>query len=419
MMYFVKNKMLVESSGKVVKTVSDEVFLTADLAGNLFDYGKYVEAVRSNLSQHVVRLFLLNENEVPMQDVSEYLLSGNLSYNYQQGQTHSLNLTLYNHDGFWITHPIRGNLWSKTKFRLDIGVYFNGTVYWKKCGIFAVKENNISGQPEDTITLQLYDKFALLDKKISGTIDSELKIPVGTNLVSAIKLCLACDSGGGIAYDYKPVLFETDLSDVTTPYTITKSPNTSIGEVIIDLANMVSCDVFYNENGNLTLRPGIDELPLDKRGVSWFYTEDELLYSTPSIGIDYASMINKIIVKGAIENGKQFKGIAENKIPWSQSNVNFNRTNTEIIEDSNITSDDLAKERAEYELQKRIISYMKTGFKSVFIPHLMPKDVVVWNYKKQGVVNEKYVISSLSFSLGDGYLTDIEMSNVSEVNLRV
>ena len=35
-----------------------------------------------------------------------------------------------------------------------------------------------------------------------------------------------------------------------TPYTITTDENCSIGDIIIELADMISCDVYYNSSGN-------------------------------------------------------------------------------------------------------------------------------------------------------------------------
>ena len=414
-MYIVKNKILVDSFGKIIKTVNNEIFLTADKINNIFTFPDYVNAINSNLSVHVIKLYLLNSDETPMFDVSEYLISGNLSYNYQNGQTHSLNITISNYDNFWSAHPVLGNLWRGTKFQLDIGLYSLGNVYWRQCGVFVVKDITLNDQPDNTINLQLYDKFALLDGKIGGTINSDLKIPVNTNLVDALKMCLEYEDDYGNIYDFKPIIFEKDLSEFKTPYTITKTGNTTIGDVIIELANMVSQDVFYNSYGNLTLRSGVDDKPLSEQGIVWHYNDEDLLYSSAGISIDGGAIINKYIVKGAIENGKQFKGTAVNDNPFSPSNVYFNPVNSRVLEDKNIYSDSLAQERANYELQKCILNYMKQGFKSIFIPHLLPKNIITWTNKRFGIVNEKYVITSLSFTLGDGNLMDLEMSKVQEV----
>ena len=419
-MYYIKNKMLQDSSGRLFKTIKDEFFLTADPIDRFIEYSKYVNAVRSNLVLQVVKLYILNEDETPLKDVSEYVLNGSVSYNYQQGQTHSLNLTLVNSDGFWVAEPINGNVWNGSKFRLDIGLYSGGNVFWRKCGIFVVQNVSIQGGASQQLSLQLYDKFAIYDGKISGKIDSDFKIPVGTNLKEAIELCVHYeDKDNGVKmFDTKPVIYEMDLSSITTPYTITKSPDATLGDIIIELANMASQDVFYNENGNLTLRPGNDALADDTRGVQWYYTQyDHLDYAEPTYTIDYGAIVNKMTVKGAIINGAQIKGTAINNNPLSKSNVILNRVNAEILEDSNIQTNELALERAKYELNKRLISYTKNSYKSIFIPHLMPKDVVMWTCPEFNIYNEKFIIQSLSFSLGGGFFMSIDMTNMKEVGV--
>lgn len=417
-MLIVKNKILQDNTGSLVKTVLDEYFLTADINENFWAYDKYVSAVRSNLALHAIKLYLLNEDETPLHDVSEYVLSGNLSYNYQQGQTHSLNLTVVNSNGFWVAEPIVGNIWNGTKFRLDIGVYASGSVFWRQCGIFVLKDVSFQGSPAQTVSLQLYDKFALFDGKITGKMDSDFKIPVNTDLQTAINMCVhySDEENGVKVFDTKSVIYESDLSSIKTPYTITKSPETTMGDIIIELADMASQDVYYNENGNLTLRPGNDAFSHDKRGVQWYYTEyDHLDYADPTYSIDYGAIINKMTVKGGIANGYQFKGIAINKNPLSKSNVNLNQVNAEILEDDNIMSDDLALERAQYELNKKLLAYTKNSYKSIFIPHLMPKDVVMWTCPEFNIYNEKFVIQSLSLQLGSGFFMSIDMANIKEV----
>ena len=422
-LYYIKNKTLIDRNGNIFKTVNDEIFLTADNISGVYSYSDYVSAIRSNLGMHVIKLYTLNEDESINQDVSEYVLSGTYTHNYQQGQTHSLSIILNNADGFWKAEPINGNIWNGSKFRLDIGIYSNGKVFWKKCGVFVVQTVDMSGSPTKQASVQMYDKFALFDGKISGKTDGDFKISVGTPLITAIEQCVHYkdDEHGIVTYDEKPVVYEViDPSkiDIKTPYTIEKSASSTLGDIIIELANMASLDVFYNENGNLTLRPGNDVWLEDERPVQWYYTQyDHLDYAEPTYNINYGEIVNKIIVKGMVAEGKLMKGIAINDNPLSKSNIQLNRVNTEIIEDENIMSDSLAEERAIYELNKRLISYAKNSYKSIFVPHLAPKDVVMWTCPEFNIYNEKFIIQSLSFSLESGSFMSIDMTNVKEVKM--
>ena len=72
---------------------------------------------------------------------------------------------------------------------------------------------------------------------------------------------------------------------------------------------------------------------------------------------------------------------------------------------------------AKYELNKKLISYTKNSYNSIFIPHLMPKDVVMWTCPEFNIYNERFIIQSLSFSLGGGFFMSIDMTNTKEVGV--
>lgn len=456
-MNIIKNKVLIGSDNKILKTVNDEIILTADKLRNIFVYEEYIKAIKSNMSVYVIRLYLLDENELPKIDISEYLLQGNLSYNYQNGQTHSLSMTLDNSNGFWVVNsniptkrtmidkrtmieseknndkdekvsPVwelissgttqKEKLWRGTKFRLDIGLFSFGKVYWRQCGVFCLKDVGIEYGDEKTLSLQLYDKYSLLDGTIGGTINSDLTIPNGTPLDEAIKMCLLYEDDYGNIFDNKPILFEKDVSGIKTPYTIQKTGETTIGDVLIDLALIASCDILYNSEGNLLVRAGVDEESLENKPIAWYYNDNDLaMYSSPSISIDMGAMINKYIVKGAIENGQQYKGIKINDNPHSSSSVLYNPVNSRVLEDSNLNSNKLCEERANYELQKYLLDYVKHSFQSIFIPHINPKDVISWTNKELDLINEIFVIKSFSFSLENNNIMDMELSRICEMEM--
>ncbi|HRG61316.1 MAG TPA: hypothetical protein PLU59_05130, partial [Aliarcobacter cryaerophilus] len=53
-------------------------------------------------------------------------------------------------------------------------------------------------------------------------------------------------------------------------------PNSSLGEIIIELANMIACDVYYNVNGNLVISSGIADIAYVSRSTLWSYKDNEL-----------------------------------------------------------------------------------------------------------------------------------------------
>lgn len=397
-------------------TVNEEVFLTADINSMIFDYEHYCRAIASPASQKIFRLYLLNDDETIRSDVSEYVTQSTATFNHQQGQTRECSVTIINDDGFWEINPIQRVMWRGVKYRLDTGIYYDGTAYWKRCGVFTPSEPSYNMDAE-TISVQMFDKFALLDGTLGGKQPYKIKIPVGTKLKTAIRLLLSMERNTGVAYDSKDFIFPSEYEDYELPYTINQNEDISIGEIIIELATMISCDVFYNDFGNLVIANGVDTLSYKTKPILWHYHTNELQYANASVDIKFKEFVNKVIVRGAIENGKQFYGEAINTNPKSQTSVALNDTYTYQMTDSKINSDKLCSDRARYELKNKTILGAQVKYKSIFIPHLVQNEFVKWDNEKLNIYNKRFVIKGISIDLTDSMLMDISLCNVDEICL--
>lgn len=419
MVDFIRNKQLYvlndDNTYSPLYTVNNEIFLTADHIEGLFSFDDYYRAVTSPFSKRVPKMYLLNDDETIKQDVTEYINACTLTLDSEQGKSCSASVTFLNTDGLWTPSPVNGHLWKGTKFRIDVGLYYNGTVFWGRYGILSPADFSIDDESK-TVQCQMYDKFAFLDGTITGKIDSDFKIPVGTSVRVAIESCLTAEKENGGRYDPKPVIFHTSKTTVCTPYTITKSPGVTYGEIINELADMISCDVYYNEYGHLVVSGNSDAVQLNDRPVLWSFDDITRLYTQPSISIDLSKVVNKVTVVGAIVNGYRFKGVAVNRNASSQTNIYMTDINTEYIEDSNITSDELCQERAEYELQKKTLLGLQTKFQCVFIPNILPRYLITWTNEQHGFLNEKFYINSISFDALNPTLMELSLTNVREIS---
>lgn len=417
---FIRNKQLytLDDNNNYIpfNTVDNEIFLTADPIEGLFSFNDYYMAVHSPLSQRIPRLYLLNEDETIKQEITEYLTACSIDLTYEQGITRSASVTLLNTDGMWTPDPVKGFLWKGTKFRIEVGLYYNGTIFWANYGIFTPVDPTIDDEAQ-TVQFQMQDKFAFLNGGVGGGIDSDFKIPVGTSIRAAIESCLTAEKENGGWYDTKPIIFPNNKQSITTPYTISKSPGLTYGEIIIELADMISCDVYYNENGNLVVSGDSDDILLENRPVLWNFNDTIPLYTQPNITMDLSKVINKVTVVGAIVNGKRFKGVAINNNAESRTNIHLTRLNPEYIEDSNIASDALCLTRAKYELQKKTLLGLQIKFNCVFIPNLLPGNLVTWTNTKHGFLNEKFFINSISLDVLNPSLMNISLTNIREVSI--
>lgn len=422
----IKYKKLVLLEDGVPKYLQDEngVFLTSkDVVDDYISNDEIEQAIRGKITKRYFRVYLLHEDETIKEDITNHvILTGSLEKTYQQGQTRSLTLTLMNPEQIWYPSPIKGKLWRNTKFRLDMGVQLEDTVYWVQEGVFVVQDPDLSNTGSNaTVTLQLCDKFGLLDGTISGTTEQDIEIPLGTNIERAMMKLLKQERNKmGDVYDEKSISFPVKYKDSKTAYTIKKTSHSTIGEILIDLANMISCDIFYDEYGHLVVRNNLDDLDYHNRTIAWNFkdTDIDLEHNGVTMKHEWAKIKNKIIVIGANINGLICKGVAENNNDASPYSVNGNfGIQTEIITDDLIYTPALCEGRALYELKKNAMRNIQIKFNCIYIPHIIPNDLVRWSFDAYNLLNEELVVQSVSIPLNPKELMSVSVTNIKELPL--
>lgn len=381
---------------------------------------KYIETVKSEIIKPKFRLYLLSEDEQPIKEIISDIIdgSGSLSINYQQGQRRSLNFSLENIDGRYLPKE-SGNIWINTKFRLDLGIEDkDGFVYWQENGIFVVSDPTATHQGSDKkITFQCYDKFSLLDGTLGGTIDGVYTIPANTNIYNAIYSILRLSNGknNGVIDSKEPKL-DPKYKGVQTPYTITKNANGTLGEILIELANMIACDIYYDEYGSLVIWSGIEDIANVRKPVLWSYSESELEYLDNTTTYNFAGVKNRITVVGANVNGGMiYSAIAENNNPLSPTRISRIGANNAYIEDANIYSNKLAKDRAEYELNKISILKLTVTINSTYMIHLDVNNCINITDNYFGFLDDRFVIQSINIPIGIDSKINIKCSNVGSL----
>lgn len=414
-MYLIKNKMLCDSEGKILTTVDDEIILTADIIEDYITAEDLDKAVHSPLSLPLFKLLLLNTDETVREDITEEITSDGFSYSndFKSGQCRSVSVTLFNENGKWNPNPVNGRNWSGTKFKLYMGIIYNNIVFWFPKGVYYLSNPSLS-MSEKTVSMELVDKFAMLDGTLGGTTETDYKISVGDLICDSIDSLLRLDMGNGDIFDEKPFLYPKKYEKEKTPYTITKNPESNHGEIITELCEMLSCEIYYNEEGYLEMNGSDELLEVEKKPVILHITDEDIETSGCNISIDYTKVINKVTVVGANVNGYIFDYTAINNNPASPSSIQFTPPNFKYISDSNIASDDLCRERAEYELQKESFLSLSTSIPLIiWVPFVKAGDLIMWTSESFGFKAVLFLINSVSVS-GDGSVS-LSIANIKEL----
>ena len=363
------------------------------------------------------RLFVLNPDEtinyeIPEEDI--IINSGNFTENYQNGQRKSVNINLINIDGKYT--PSINTIWVHDRFRFDIGLEFDGQVYWFPRGIYILGNPSADHQDSDKqVSLTLVDKFAVLEGK-AGTLEATYEIPVDSDIEQAIMGILTLDNGSGYPIDLKPIIYDRAFKGFKMPYTLSKDAGSTLGEMLLEIGTILNAEVYYNSQGNLCVI-NINETTLDVQKASlWDYSDEDRDYNSATANYDFENAVNEVHIVGDNINNEIFSAMAKNENPISPLCIQRIGRRIEYINDSNIYSDDLAQQRANYELRKFGILKTTMNIQVSFNPLLFVNNLVTITDKYYNLERERFLIQSISYTIGNESQMTVSCSNIVNFN---
>lgn len=374
-------------------------------------------AIKNNTASSCFKIYVLYPDEtinyeIPSEDIG---LGGSYSENYQNGQRRSLNFTLYNYDKKY--SPSINTFWAGTRIRFDMGLNIgNNETYWFKKGIFII--TNIVPSVTDSqqiVTITASDKFSLFESK-TGILPSTYEVPEGTDIRTLIYDIIKTNIGDGNPLDPQDLILHSVFKDKKTQVKISKNSGDTFGSLLLDIATQLSAEVFYNSNGNLVYVP-INEVTQDedKPLVFTFETEKGDL-SQLDFNLDYNSIINRVIVIGSSEKMGTYLSDKKNDDPASPlcgKRIGYRMGN--IINDSNIYSQTLADERADYELRQQLILKSSVSANVVFNPFLEVNSIITISDSFFNLTYERFLLQSISCSLDYSNQMSINFSNLNNL----
>lgn len=408
---------------RIIKTVglaSGDVLSLSVMNGDTYldsnvSIAELNELINSSILRPRYRIFLLHPDEtidyqIPDEDI---LLSGSsYSEQYQNGQRRSLSFTLHNSDKKYT--PSINTLWAESEFALDLGIEKDdGSIVWKRSGIYVASSLTPSESVDSqTVSVQTGDKFSIFEGK-AGTLETSYEIPVGTDIEGAIRGILLSAKGNGYPFDSKPIIYHSGFKGKKTQAKISKSAGETLGSILLELANQLSAEMFYNANGNLTILP-TQETTLDiDKPVICYLNDENGDFSGLSFGLQMSNIVNRVVVIGATVNGKVYTATAVNDdsaSPLCYQRIGY-RTG-QIVNDSNITSQDLADDRSKYELRKQLILKSSVSVNISFNPLLSVNNLIEITDEFFGLDHERFLLQGVSCGLDYSGSMSITVSNV-------
>ncbi len=383
------------------------------------DIPHLIHWMNNNYTMPKWKIYVLNSDEtinyeIPQEDIK---IGGSYEENYQDGQRRSLSFSLYNQDGKY--SPGINSFWAGTRLRLDRGITtIDGTTLWCESGIFVVSQAQNSLSPTDrTVQISAKDKFSLFESK-TGTLETTYEIPIGSEIEQVIKTIQLMSMGDGNALDVRPMVYHSSFKGKTTQATISKSAGDTLGSILLELATQLSAEIFYNAYGNLTLVPTNEVNGDEDKPIIYDYTAEYGDLNSLNLSYDMDSIVNRVIIVGSSITGGVVTATAVNDnvaSPLCYQRIGY-RTGS-IINDSNITTQYLAEERAQYELRKQLILKSSISISVLFNPFLSVNNLITITSEYYGLSHEKFLIQSVSCPLDYSGTMNVSVSNIKNLPL--
>lgn len=328
----------------------------------------YLNELTKTLRRPIIKIEFLRADETPFKDVTiDLRLEGSLSINNKNGTRRSVGFTLDNITKQYFP-DLDSGIWIGRKIKLSMGLRVNDSDYLLESGVFVM--NNPMVTSDGSVQIDAIDKFSMLDGSLGGELDSIFIANAGITVRNVIKTLML------LTTDTKDVIIDNNIASQTLPYQIIHEEGSTVGDIILELADAFSCNVYYNEQGFLVFEKDTSDAT---KGSIWTFTDgiDETNYQGGSADWKFSDVYNSILIIGDNINGAIATGRVRNNdllSPTSIPNLGFERV--KVIHDNIIYNNTLAVERGKYELKRATALLTSSSLSSVPVYHLDVDKVV-------------------------------------------
>jgi hypothetical protein len=343
--------------------------------------------LRSSTAKKIIKIEVLDNDENIIADITDNFMDGSLEDTDNLGARKSATITFKNEDGLYIP-DFDGYVWINKKFRIKTGLMLDSEhAYYVDRGIFICSEPELTSKlSEQTASIQFLDKFSLLDGTLGGTLENTYIVNVGEDISDVVAQILI-DAG-----EVNPPIIEPN--SYTTPYTLIKEAGSTYGDLLIELANMVSYQVYFDNEGYLRFEPASS---IVSTGSVWDFATDEITYLGSQHRYEFSKLYNNVVVIGDNVNGTTYRATASD----NSSNIGISAIGkkTLVVEDSLIYSTPLAQDRADAELLKAISLVETTDITCMPVDVIKGGDIITVTDTSSGMNEVRFLVKSISFPL--------------------
>lgn len=343
-----------------------------------------------------VKVSVLNFNFQTVSSFEGRLVDGNISIDADNDIRRTCNVTLAIKNVSRVISP-GGEIWLDKYIRIYEGIdnpKNNFDTVWYTMGTFLINNPNTVFSPtENSVTFEGLDLMAKLTGRRNGQLPAvATMVPAGSKIANVVKSIIT-ELAGFSSY----IIVDNDLE---VPYDIKLDMGATIYDLLSELRDLYpNWEMFFDVNGVFHWQPiptgRTDAVVLD------FDQLPQKIITNGNVNVDFENVKNNIIVYGRLlDTGEQIQATATDTLTSSPYNINSIGQINYIVNDERIYSNDLAEQRADYELY--LHARLNDSITMEIVPVYWLNDV---NVKikctdiEKGIEGE-YLIKSLQIPLG-------------------
>lgn len=345
-----------------------------------------------------IKVDLLNFNFQTINSLEGKVTDGSISIDATSDIRRTCNITLVVENSENILAP-GGQVWLDKFIKVYVGTdnprNGNETV-WNNMGLFLINNpESVYNATTNTITFEGLDLMAKLTGRRNGQLPAVTTVvPAESKVADVVKQTIT-QLGGFDKYIIQDAGYEI-------PYDIKKDMGSTIYDLLVEIRDLYSdWEMFFDVDGVFhwqQIPNGINEpVVLD------FNQLKQKVIISETIDVDFENVKNHIIVYGRLlDNGEQVMATSTDTISSSPYNVDSIGQINYIVDDERIYNNDLAQQRADYELF--LHARMNDSITLEIVPLYWLNDVnvkIAHTNKNVGIEGE-YLIKTLEIPLGVG-----------------
>lgn len=343
-----------------------------------------------------VKVEVLNFYFQTINSIEGQLIDGSISIDATSDIRRTCNVSLVVDDFSELVSP-GGQLWIDKFIKVYVGIdnpRNNYQTVWTNMGIFLINNPDcVYNAITRTVTFEGLDLMAKLTGRRNGQLPATATVvPAGSNIANVVKDTIT-QLGGFTNY----IIADAGY---TVPYDIKKDMGSTIYDLLVELRDLYSnWEMYFDVDGVFHWQ----EIPSGQNEpvVINFNELAQPLVISDNINVDFENVKNNIIVYGRLlDSGEQIMYTVSDNNPESPFNISSIGQINYIVNDEQIYTNDLARQRANYELF--LHARMNDSITMEVVPIYWLNDVnvkIAYTNLTNGIDGE-YLIKTLSIPLG-------------------